>query len=219
MTGKEFILLVENPDSVDSSHSRDLINLVDKYPYFYQARLLWLKTLIMSDDIQTATEISRTALYSHDHRWLYFYLYPEMRPEPAKVSKSRFEKFSGNYFDLLHVADAEGGDTKLSLKKIAEQLKASRAQLHNENKVANETPKSQVKHAGMVQVPVPDYYPVSVAELYTEEKVRKLIREKKYQEALEILKHLYLINPKKSIYFADQIRFLEKVIVNSNKTA
>jgi hypothetical protein len=46
---------------------------------------------------------------------------------------------------------------------------------------------------------------------------KKLIREHKYMEAIEILKLLNLNNPKKSVYFADQIRFLEKVIVNSKK--
>ena len=49
------------------------------------------------------------------------------------------------------------------------------------------------------------------------ENLKKCIREKKYAEAIEILKKLNLINPKKSIYFADQIRFLEKALVNSKK--
>jgi hypothetical protein len=219
MTKKEFIQLVQNPDVVEPSHSRDLKEMVAKYPYFFQARLLWLKTLKMSDDVQTAPEITRTALYSHDHRWLYFYLYPEMRPEPAQTSKPREERFSGSYFDMLHAAEAEGVDAKLSLKKIAEQLKASRAQMQIQDPLKAEPEKSESKPARVVQVPVPDYFPVTDHETNHEEKARVLIREKKYQEALEILKHLYLINPKKSIYFADQIRFLEKIIVNSNKTA
>jgi tetratricopeptide (TPR) repeat protein len=219
MTKKEFLQLVQSPDSVELSHGRDLRDMVDKYPYFYQARLLWLKTLKMTDDVQTAPEIARTALYSHDHRWLYFYLYPEMRPEPAQSDKSRVEKFSGSYFDMLSAAEAEGGDARLSLKKIAEQLKASRAQMQVELPPVTEVEKADTRPVKVVQVPVPDYFPVTDNATDHEEKARVLIREKKYQEALEILKHLYLINPKKSIYFADQIRFLEKIIVNSNKTA
>jgi len=46
---------------------------------------------------------------------------------------------------------------------------------------------------------------------------KKLIAERKYADAIEILRALNLNNPKKSVYFADQIRFLEKVIVNSKK--
>jgi len=51
----------------------------------------------------------------------------------------------------------------------------------------------------------------------TESNAKKLIAERKYKEAIEILRALNLNNPKKSVYFADQIRFLEKVIVNSKK--
>ena len=66
-------------------------------------------------------------------------------------------------------------------------------------------------------VPVIDYfkYDEDSADLSLEERSHRLIRERKYPEAIEILKQLNLINPKKSIYFADQIRFLEKIIANS----
>ena len=40
------------------------------------------------------------------------------------------------------------------------------------------------------------------------------IRQHRYEKALEIIQSLYLNFPEKSIYFADQIRFLQKLIVN-----
>ena len=49
-----------------------------------------------------------------------------------------------------------------------------------------------------------------------EEKSRNLVREGQYSQALEIIKRLNLDNPKKNAYFADQIRFLEKIIANNN---
>jgi len=51
----------------------------------------------------------------------------------------------------------------------------------------------------------------------SENNAKKLIFEKKYTEAIAILRSLNLNNPKKSAYFADQIRFLEKVVSNSKK--
>ena len=54
----------------------------------------------------------------------------------------------------------------------------------------------------------------NIKESHLEENLKKCIREKKYAEAIEILKKLNLINPKKSIYFADQIRYLEKILQN-----
>ena len=51
---------------------------------------------------------------------------------------------------------------------------------------------------------------------YTETLARIYIQQGKYQRALEIIKHLNLNNSKKNAYFADQIRFLQKLIRNDN---
>lgn len=53
-------------------------------------------------------------------------------------------------------------------------------------------------------------------EFLTETLARIYIKQKKYERALEIIRSLYLNYPEKSIYFADQIRFLEKLIRNNN---
>ena len=50
---------------------------------------------------------------------------------------------------------------------------------------------------------------------FTETLARIYIKQGKYSKALEIIKRLNLNYPKKSAYFADQIRFLEKLIINS----
>lgn len=46
---------------------------------------------------------------------------------------------------------------------------------------------------------------------------RIMIKNRNYTKALEIISDLSLKNPEKSVYFADQIRFLRKLIVNDNK--
>ena len=48
----------------------------------------------------------------------------------------------------------------------------------------------------------------------TEQTACILIKKRDYQGALEIIQQLSLNIPEKSIYFADQIRFLKKLIVN-----
>ncbi len=51
-----------------------------------------------------------------------------------------------------------------------------------------------------------------------EESLRKSVKNGNYQRALEIITEISLNNPKKSIYFADQMRFLKKLIeLKSNK--
>jgi hypothetical protein len=54
-------------------------------------------------------------------------------------------------------------------------------------------------------------------EYFTETLARIYIKQGRYSKALEIIKRLSLQVPKKNAYFADQIRFLEKLIINNNK--
>ncbi len=50
---------------------------------------------------------------------------------------------------------------------------------------------------------------------FTETLAKIYIKQHKYEKALEIIKKLSLNYPKKNAYFADQIRFLEKLIINA----
>lgn len=50
---------------------------------------------------------------------------------------------------------------------------------------------------------------------FTETLAKIYIKQGRYEKALEIIKRLDLNYPKKNAYFADQIRFLEKLIINN----
>ena len=52
---------------------------------------------------------------------------------------------------------------------------------------------------------------------FTETLARIYIKQGRYSKALKIIRQLSLNYPKKNAYFADQIRFLEKLIINNNK--
>ena len=60
----------------------------------------------------------------------------------------------------------------------------------------------------------------AVGEVHGREDLRRAalakiyIKQRRYGKALEIIRKLNLKYPKKSIYFADQIRFLEKLVIN-----
>ena len=50
--------------------------------------------------------------------------------------------------------------------------------------------------------------------LFSESLAKIYIQQRRYAKALEIIRKLNLNNPEKNAYFADQIRFLEKLIIN-----
>ena len=50
---------------------------------------------------------------------------------------------------------------------------------------------------------------------FTETLAKIYVKQQRYDKALEIIRKLSLKYPKKNAYFADQIRFLEKLIINA----
>ena len=50
---------------------------------------------------------------------------------------------------------------------------------------------------------------------FTETLAKIYVKQQRYDKALEIIRKLSLNYPKKNAYFADQIRFLEKLIINA----
>ena len=52
------------------------------------------------------------------------------------------------------------------------------------------------------------------ASMFSESLAKIYIKQRKYSKALEIITNISLKFPEKSVYFADQIRFLKKLILN-----
>ena len=50
---------------------------------------------------------------------------------------------------------------------------------------------------------------------FTEVLAKIYVKQQRYSKALEIIRKLNLKYPQKNTYFADQIRFLEKLIINA----
>lgn len=221
MTHSDFISILKRPDSVVASNQAELKEVVDAYPYFAPARLFYAKTLQKSASLHFGANLKFSSIYANNRRWLYYYIYPEKNSHSEPVKKEKVVK-SGDYFDMLNSVESSGSDSKQSLRNLAERLKSARALV--------ESPSRRSKSPVVVDTPVViDEYKLEallaakeeVVEtpkvIASEEQAKILIKERKFEEALVILNELNLNNPKKSIYFADQIRFLEKVIANTKK--
>lgn len=63
-------------------------------------------------------------------------------------------------------------------------------------------------------IPLEDDYEELDDDYFTETLAKIYIKQGRYSKAFEIIQRLNLNNPKKNAYFADQMRFLEKIIAN-----
>ena len=77
-----------------------------------------------------------------------------------------------------------------------------------ENPVSAEAP-AETMPSGCIQEPE-----TSDDSTFSESLAKIYIKQGKYSKALEIIKNISLKFPEKSVYFADQIRFLKKLIIN-----
>ncbi len=216
MTHEEFISLINQPKKVKMEQVAGLNDMVEKYPYFVLPRLILTYVYKRENDVNSKAYLNESSVYCADRQWFYNYVYPEKEIKEQAVQHGRISKTSGNYFDMIDAIESEGGDSKQSLKEMAGKLKEARALVIKTEVV--KIPKHETLPIIVNEVIDQEEKPVlRISEEISEVKAKKLISEQKYAEAIEILKALNLNNPKKSIYFADQIRFLEKVIVNSKK--
>ena len=112
---------------------------------------------------------------------------------------------------LLQMDDAEpedegNGRSQRSLELIDDYIgkKPERIVLQEEPEY---TPEIALASEEQGDSPEEDFFTETLAKIY--------IKQGRYEKALEIIRKLNLNYPKKNIYFADQIRFLQKLIINN----
>lgn len=77
--------------------------------------------------------------------------------------------------------------------------------------------KEEPEYAPVLDVPNEESPETGDEGYFTETLAKIYIKQGRYEKALEIIRRINLNNPKKNAYFADQSRFLEKLILNNKK--
>jgi hypothetical protein len=209
MTPETLATYMQNPQDIDARQTEELDEVCKKYPYFSIARALYLKGLHNTGNESFEPEKVVTALHVPDRSLLYYLIFPSTdMADKAGDDSALYSAAGGSYFDIQ---DEE--ESRQSLKSLAQKLREARLKKAAEKEAAaaqsDSTPSGNTEKF-VTEEPDP--------EKYTEEYAVALIRERRYEEALKILRVLHLNIPKKSVYFADQIRFLEKIIATINKS-
>lgn len=229
---------IAHPERLNRDTLYELRLIVGKYPYFDVARLLMLKNLYLLHDIDFGKEMRKAAVYLKS-RWPIFELMAgygtasviEQAPEDIPVDRTMslidafLETLPADSFSL----EAEGAaavdyvsaylkDKKVDDKSVPEL----RGQNLIDDFLAGDNERITLDLRGENEVPVPVESVVveeapAETSFFTETLANIYIKQGKYEKALEIIKRLCLEYPNKNRYFADQIRFLEKIIKHIKK--
>ena len=194
--------LMQHPERLDAQSLSQLRELLEKYPYFQTARLLYLKNLYVLGDPSFEKELRESALYVADLSVLFYNI------EGGQFLIERHEQ----------TALQQTASTDRTLDLIDRFLSEMSGEQPTE--LPELRPESAMDYTSIL---ARDCKPAATAEpeeetdeLYLTETLAKVyIKQKRYEKALEIIQGIYLKNPEKNAYFADQIRFLEKLIINA----
>ena len=232
---------MKQPEALDSSSIEELQRAVETYPYFQTGRLLYTKGLHLTGDPKYGDELGKAALFCADRSRLFYLIhserYEELLQQPGRDSmseKDRTEALLDSYLQSFeekknpepgtspieeHIASA---DYFAYLESQGEEIGASsdqRQRLQHQDIIdafIENADNLSIRPAPATQWNTPQEEPEAEVEneFLTETLAKIYIKQKKYEQALTIIKQLSLNFPKKSAYFADQIRFLEYLIIN-----
>ena len=228
---------IAHPERLNRDTLYELRLIVGKYPYFDVARLLMLRNLYLLHDIDFGKEMRKAAVYLKS-RWPIFELMAgygtpcEAELVLDDIPVDRTMSLINAFLDTLPAdsfsLEAEGAAAVdyvsaylKDKKECNEDIPELRGQSLIDSFLAGDNERITLDLRGDAEPSVP-VEPVveetpSETSFFTETLANIYIKQGKYEKALEIIKRLCLEYPNKNRYFADQIRFLEKIIKHIKK--
>ena len=231
-----------DPNLVEHTTSDDLRRLIDIYPYCEAFYWIYLRSLYIKDDAIFDDELMKYGLHISNRKLFYNYLTYELTTNSTPNQDTQLQIINPQLSTPDYFALEQNQAQKQSLQQLAEQLKKARLtrqQQNTENKNTTHLTLNKTTNPDNNPQPKPNPSNLPPNPTHTthktnktpkiekdkqtldsdlsEEKAKKLIKEQKYLESIEILRAISLNNPKKSANFALQIKFLETIINNHNK--
>ena len=217
---RHLIDFIRRPNSMDQQTISLLRNMKDEHPYFHSARILLLQALYK----QAIFKLTEEPNY-------------EKKEERRKFNTEETETDKSERTDLL-ISDFLESQPKEQPQAVRYPIDATQDYigflLQNEAQ-EEETPDMPMNGGGVVEdflsqepkrivlknnedeteVPEQKEEKEEENEILTETLAGIYIKQGKFENAIKIIRQLSLKYPKKNRYFADQIRFLEKLILNN----
>ena len=237
---RHLIDFIRRPNSMDQQTISMLRNMKDEHPYFHSARILLLQALYKHHSPQFDEELRISAPLLPDRQAIF-----SLIEEPNYLKKEERRKFNtedtetdkSERTDLL-ISDFLESQPKEQPQTVRYPIDATQDYigflLQNEAQ-EEETPDVPMNGGGVVEdflsqepkrivlkdnddnpeVPEEKEEKEEENEILTETLAGIYIKQGKFENAIKIIRQLSLKYPKKNRYFADQIRFLEKLIINN----
>lgn len=199
MTTAELNHYIAHPEQLNKSTLSDIQQLADMYPYCATFTILYAKNLWNVNDLRFKAFVQKAALSTY-HRDV---LQQLMTIPAVAVNDSTNKRINEEPtpYQLTELPEEEP-IKPLKQQDLIDKFIASNPKIHLSDKFEYEEPQNLTQNEVSESV-----FTESLAKIY--------IKQGQYEKALHIFEKLNLKYPEKNTYFADQIRFLTKIIQNS----
>lgn len=200
MTTADLNYYIAHPEYLDKSTLSEMHQLAAMYPYCATFSILYAKNLANVNDLQFKAYLQKAALSAY-HRDALQQLMEKTAVQAAQPNNTATNAVTEPY-------------QLPELPKEEESSKPFKQQALIDKFIAN-NPKIQFSDKFEYEDPQPNLDSEVSDSIFTESLAKIYIKQGQYQKALHIFEKLNLKYPEKNTYFADQIRFLTKIIQNS----
>lgn len=202
MLDKKLVIeYIAHPDLLGTEDVRILEETLARCPFCHISRVLYLKALYNTDNFSYQAQLAKGAAYIADRKVLFELI---NRTEPGS-SDVRSAVLAGNGTEqepseeLSQWMDRENESGKNTEELIDRFIRTN----------PRIKPSSDSESSGRDFLPPAQE--ILSEQVMTETLARIYVRQKKYDRAVEAYRILMLKNPKKSSFFADRIKELEKL--------
>ena len=240
---RHLIDYIRRPDTIDEDAVSQLLALTQEHPYFHVARILLLEALYKMHAPTYDETLRRTAILVPGREAIFrlteepHYTHAEERKrydETDETSASRNVSLIDNFLEAQTPATPVNHPIDAAQDYIGYLLQRESQEGHTRQEALPMNGGGVVEdflenEPGRIILDEAAKQPAEREEPQTEKKPQKgeeneilteimagiYIKQGKYENAVKIIRQLSLKYPKKNRYFADQIRFLEKLIINN----
>jgi len=199
--------MIQNPYIIDKHESIYISNILENFPYFQTAHILYSKALQNTKSIRFKSQLKKAAIYSGDRNLLFDII---SQQEDLNISKA----------NIKHNVKKEEKKAELhsflDWISIVQTKKIVRSKKQNSDEIINIflEKKPKIKNNKQRFFNASENAKKSIVEnndIITETLAKVYAKQEHFEKAILAYQKLSLKYPQKSSYFAEQIKVIKKI--------
>jgi hypothetical protein len=199
--------MIQNPYIIDKDESIYISNILENFPYFQTAHILYSKALQNTKSIRFKSQLKKAAIYSGDRNLLFDII---SQQEDLNISKATIKD------KLIKEEKKAELHSFLDWISIVQTKKIVRSKKQNSDEIINIflEKKPKIKNNKQRFYNASENAKKSIVEnndIITETLAKVYAKQEHFEKAILAYQKLSLKYPQKSSYFAEQIKVLKKI--------